>query len=42
MVRCSVTVCDAAPEDSTALVAVWATAADRAGNVPDAAAHAAQ
>ena len=42
MVRCSLTVCDAAPEDSTALVAVWATAADRAGNVPDAAAHAAQ
>jgi GNAT superfamily N-acetyltransferase len=42
MVRCSVTICDAAPDDATALVAVWAASADRAGNVPDAAAHAAQ
>ena len=42
MVRCSVTIRDAAPDDATALVAVWAASADRAGNVPDAAAHAAQ
>jgi GNAT superfamily N-acetyltransferase len=42
MVRCSVTICDAAPSDATALVAVWAASADRGGNVPDAAAHAAQ
>jgi GNAT superfamily N-acetyltransferase len=42
MVRCSVTVCDAAPEDATALVAVWVTATDRAASVQDPAAHAAQ
>jgi GNAT superfamily N-acetyltransferase len=42
MVRCSVTICDAAPDDATALVEVWAASADRAGNVPDAATHAGQ
>jgi GNAT superfamily N-acetyltransferase len=40
MVRCSVTICDAAPDDATALVEVWAASADRAGNVPNAATHA--
>ena len=42
MVRSVVTIGDATPEDATALVEVWATAADRAGHAQQAAGHAAQ